>query len=81
MFERGHGSKERLVKYWAILGCWILPCYGPFSLDARLETYEPFISLIFQIFFQAAVNRGYLVSDYGDTTLLVRSASELKGLL
>jgi len=32
------------------LGCWISPCYGPFSLGARFENYEPFISLIFQIF-------------------------------
>jgi hypothetical protein len=27
--------------------CWISPCYGPFSLGARFETYEPFISLTF----------------------------------
>jgi hypothetical protein len=32
------------------LGCWISQCSGPFSLDARFETYEPFISLIFQFF-------------------------------
>jgi hypothetical protein len=32
------------------LGCCISPCYGPFSLGARFETYEPFISLIFQFF-------------------------------
>ena len=25
-------------------------CYGPFSLGARFETYEPFLYLIFQIF-------------------------------
>jgi hypothetical protein len=30
------------------LGCWISPYYGPFSLGARFETYETFISLIFQ---------------------------------
>jgi hypothetical protein len=29
--------------------------YGPFPLGARFETYDPFISLIFQIFFRAAV--------------------------
>jgi hypothetical protein len=33
------------------LGCCISPCYGPFSLGERFETYEPFISSIFQIFF------------------------------
>jgi len=33
------------------LGCWVSPCYGPFSLGARFETYGPFISLIFQFFF------------------------------
>jgi hypothetical protein len=32
------------------LGCWISPCYGPFSFGARFETYEPVISLIFQFF-------------------------------
>jgi hypothetical protein len=31
--------------YWARLGCWISPCYDPFSLDARFETYETFIYL------------------------------------
>ena len=44
------GTCIRWVKYWARLGCWISPCYGPFSLGARFATYEPFISLIFQIF-------------------------------
>jgi hypothetical protein len=37
--------------YWAHLGCWISPCYGPFWLGARFEIYEPFISLVFQNFF------------------------------
>jgi hypothetical protein len=32
------------------MGCQIAPCYGPFSLGARFETYEPFISLIFNFF-------------------------------
>jgi hypothetical protein len=36
---------------WARLACWISPRYGPFSLGAGFETYEQFISLIFQIFF------------------------------
>jgi hypothetical protein len=44
--KREYGGKERWVKYWARLGCWISPCYGPFSLGGRFETYEPFISLI-----------------------------------
>jgi hypothetical protein len=29
------------------LGCWISPCYSPFSLGAHFEIYELFISLIF----------------------------------
>jgi hypothetical protein len=49
--KREYGGKEKSVKYWATLGCWISPCYGPFSLGARFETYEPFISLIFTFFF------------------------------
>jgi hypothetical protein len=40
-----------MSQYWVRLGCWISPCYGPFSLGARFETYEPFISLIFQFIF------------------------------
>jgi hypothetical protein len=40
--------------------------YGPFSLGEPFETYEPFISLIFQ-FCRAAVNRGYLIGGYGGT--------------
>jgi hypothetical protein len=32
------------------LGCWIPPWYSLFSLGKRLETYELFISLIFQFF-------------------------------
>jgi hypothetical protein len=43
-------GKGRLVKYWAHLGCWISPCYSPFSLGARSETYELFIPLIFKMF-------------------------------
>jgi len=49
--KREYGGKGRRVKYWARLGCWISPCYGPFSLGARFETYEPFISLILPFFF------------------------------
>jgi len=50
--ERGYGDKGRWVKYWARLGCWISPCYGPFSLGARFKIHGTFISLIFQIFFR-----------------------------
>ena len=57
--KRGYGDKGRWVKYWARLGCWISPCSVSFSRGARFETYEPYISLIFQFFFRAAVNRGY----------------------
>jgi hypothetical protein len=32
------------------LGCCISPCYGPFSLGGTFDTYEPFISLIFNFF-------------------------------
>jgi hypothetical protein len=46
---RGNG---RWVKYWACLGCWISPCYGLFMLGRHFETYELFISLIFQFSFR-----------------------------
>jgi hypothetical protein len=48
--KRGYWDKGRCVKYWVRLDCWISPCYGLLSLGMRFETYEPFISLIFQIF-------------------------------
>ena len=47
--KRGFGDKGRRVKDWARLGCYISPCYGPFSLGAGFETYETLVCLIFQI--------------------------------
>jgi hypothetical protein len=44
--KREYGVKGRWVKYWACFGRWFSPCYGPFSLGARFENYEPFVSLI-----------------------------------
>jgi hypothetical protein len=61
-----YGDTGSWVKYWARLGCWISPRYGPFSPGTRFETYKPFISLILTIFW-AAVNRGYWISGYGGT--------------
>jgi hypothetical protein len=45
------GATEDELKYWAHLGCWISPCYGPISLGVHYETYELFISLIFKFFY------------------------------
>jgi hypothetical protein len=56
--KREYGGKEREVKYWARLGCWISPYYGPFSLGGRFEIYESFISSILN-FWGALANRGY----------------------
>jgi hypothetical protein len=47
--KRAYGNKGSWVKYWAHLGGWNSPRYGPFSLGVRFESYEPYISLIFQI--------------------------------
>jgi hypothetical protein len=47
----GKGTKEDESSTGSVWFCWISPCFGPFSLGTRLETYEPFISLIFQFFF------------------------------
>jgi hypothetical protein len=41
-----------------VLGAFGMLDFTMFSLGARFETYEPFISLIFN-FFRAAVNSGY----------------------
>jgi hypothetical protein len=46
----GTGTKEDESITGRVLGCWISPCYSPFSLGARFETYEPYISLIFNSF-------------------------------
>jgi hypothetical protein len=35
--KREYGDKGREVKYWARFGCWISPCYGPFSLGGVLK--------------------------------------------
>jgi hypothetical protein len=51
--NREYGGKGSWIKYWAHLGCWISPYDGPFSLGERLETYKPFISLIFKTFYRA----------------------------
>jgi hypothetical protein len=48
--KREYGYKGRSVNYWARLGCWNSPCYGPLSLGARFEAYELFISFIFKHF-------------------------------
>jgi hypothetical protein len=66
--KREYGGKRRYVNYRARLGRWISQCYGPFSLGAPFETYDPFISLV-SFFFRAAVNRGYCISGYRGTTL------------
>jgi hypothetical protein len=50
IWKRKYRGKGRWVKYWACLGSWISTSYGQFSLDAHFETYEPFISSIFQLF-------------------------------
>jgi len=47
------------------LGCWISPSYGPFSLGARFETYESFISLIFQFFSGRGKPRITEIADMG----------------
>jgi hypothetical protein len=46
----GKGTKEDESSTGRVWFCCISTCFGPFSLGARFETYEPFISLIFQIF-------------------------------
>jgi hypothetical protein len=51
------------------------PCYGPFSLGARFETYEWFISLIFQFFSGRGNARTIetadaVLSGYGGTIVL-----------
>jgi hypothetical protein len=52
----GTGKKDEessTVRVWAV---GFHHAAGPFSLGARFENYEPFVSLIFHLF-RAAVNR------------------------
>jgi hypothetical protein len=74
---RKHGCRDkgRWMKYWARLGCWISPCYGPFLLGTRFESYEPCTSLIFVRLFRAAINRRFWISRYGGTTVLFFSVT------
>jgi hypothetical protein len=52
------GAKEDKSSTGRVWVAGLSPFYGPFSLGARFETYEPSNSLIFQFFFRAVVNRG-----------------------
>jgi hypothetical protein len=51
------GAKEDELSTGRIWAAVFHQVSAPFSLDARFETYEPFIS--FSIIFRAAVNHGY----------------------
>jgi hypothetical protein len=44
------GAKKDESSIWARLGRWVSPCFGPFSLGGRFQTYEPSISVIFLFF-------------------------------
>jgi hypothetical protein len=46
----GRGTKEDESSTGRVWAAGFHHVYNPFSLGARFETYEPFISLIFQIF-------------------------------
>jgi hypothetical protein len=48
-------------------GCWISPCYDPFSLGAHFKTYEPIISLIFPFFSDGGKPR---ITETADTELV-----------
>jgi hypothetical protein len=45
------GAKEHESSTGRVWAAGFHHIYGPFWLGARFETYEPFISLIFQFFF------------------------------
>ena len=52
------------------LGCWISPCYGPFSLGGAFWNLWTIYFFNFSIFFfQAVVNRGYWILGYGGPPL------------
>jgi hypothetical protein len=49
-FSVGTGTKEDESSTGRVWAAGFQHCYVPFSLCARFETYEPFISLIFNFF-------------------------------
>ena len=53
----GMGTKEDESSTGCVWAAGFHHVTGAFLLGAHFEAYETFISLIFQIFFQAAVNR------------------------
>jgi hypothetical protein len=64
--------------YWTRLGSWISPRYWPFSLGARFETYEPFISLIFLFFSGCGQLKPQILGH--NCTLFMGCAGKLKPL-
>jgi hypothetical protein len=52
------GEKEDELNTGCVLAAGFHHVTAPFSLGERFETYEAFISLIFNFFFRVAVNRG-----------------------
>jgi hypothetical protein len=64
-----YGDKGRSVKYWAHLGCCILPLLWPVLAWGAFWNFKPFMSLIFKFFFRATVNCGYWISRYRVTTV------------
>jgi hypothetical protein len=61
-------GKRKLSQVLGAFGLLDFTILRPVLVWCLFETYEPFISLIFQ-FFQASVNRGYSISGYGGTTV------------
>jgi hypothetical protein len=47
-------GQRKISQVPGAFGLLISPCYGPFSLGASFESYEPFISLIFQFCFSGS---------------------------
>jgi hypothetical protein len=46
-----YGGQGSWVKYWARVGCWISPYYGPFSLGARFGNLRTVYLFNFPNFF------------------------------
>jgi hypothetical protein len=52
-------GQRKMNQVLGMFGLLYFTTYGLFLFGARFETYELFISLIFQFFFRAAVNHKY----------------------
>jgi hypothetical protein len=69
------GAKEEESGIWRVWAARFHHVMARSRLASVLKLNEHYISLIFQVLFRAAVNRGYCISRYRDTSLFTLPAT------